>query len=361
MKEVFGIINACKRSLFDETLHFSVTLDNDNLAQLKAVAFLNQSVPSQLENVSEADAWGGYFSFAEATDADFASRTAEKVPFHHRYIVPTTRYEDRHNSDGLPVLVFYVKGFRLELEARQSDIPNAGLGLWAKCTPLSPQSKKKYLELKTGEVVDLGVYAPLQPQDCKREHISLLKNFVHSWECESWLYDAKMSSFDVFDITDDQTGSLHEIARRNILVYANETDGHETPSIWATHDPEGAVHYNLGHSSEDHEPFRLRANGTPVELKIDYGPKYERVRIRKGYSRLRGEELRLKQQAMLKDDMDVIRELQDSSACEIRESLEFLEPVFACFNSSSAVEVKQVERALCRRIRVRSPAAPVGR
>jgi hypothetical protein len=131
------------------------------------------------------------------------------------------------------------------------------------------------------------------------------------------------------------------------MVYANETDGHEVPSLWASHDPEGAVHYFLGHPFPDQGSLRLRADGSPVELKIDYGPKYESVRVRKGYSRLKGKERKALQHRIRHEDTDMVREMKDTSAKEVMDAVLFLETLCASWRlTSNEDEIKKVVRAL---------------
>lgn len=196
----------------------------------------------------------------------------------------------------------------------------------------------------------------------KQNHISLLKNFVYSGRCEGWSFDPPPSYDtalgDVLDITDDQTGDLHERARKNIVVYANETDGNkETPSIYASYDPEGALHYFLGHPSADLPPFRILANGESKELKIDYGEPYEPVRIRKGYSRLKGKQLEAKQELMSEDDTGFIRDMHEASVNEIRESVDFLQHAF----SSTAGDVESLVRALVATLTLQQRLAEICR
>ena len=79
----------------------------------------------------------------------------------------------------------------------------------------------------------------------------------------------KDNQVDIFDITDDFSGDLHETAQRNILVYANETDGKkEVPSILAAHDPAGSVHYLMGHQEAGQGPLRIPIDSDPIELKV---------------------------------------------------------------------------------------------
>ena len=347
VKELYGLITKCQKNVLYGTLQFTVQVAGDCLSQVKAFGLFPAGLAFNLQ-VGEAEALGGYVSYLKITGQP--SAVQGQTSFHHSYIVPTTlKTHDAPNVslNGLPVWVLHVKGFRLKLEARQSNID--GLGLWVTCAPLSPMEGSEFLELACGELVDLGVYGPLRKQDCKRNHIALLKNFVHSWACQAWEFDAKPGSklpADVFDITDDLDGGLHETARTNILVYANETDGHETPSLCAPYDPEGAVHYHLGHLHSDEGPLRIPADGKPFELKIDYGPKYEVVRVRAGYSRLRGRELELRQEQVARDDTEMIRDFEESSVTEISESIEFLDRTFKSYEPYNSKSSKPLARAL---------------
>jgi hypothetical protein len=161
------------------------------------------------------------------------------------------RYTQHSDESEFPSIVMITRGFRLEFIAKTSSIPNAGLGLWVRCTVASKlvTNGAPCLELDPGEGVDLGCYAPMDNRDRKSEHVNLVKTFVHNWECESWLFEmgSHCNHGDIFDITDDLTGDLHEVSRKNILVYANETDGKETATLYSEHDPEGSVHYYVGH------------------------------------------------------------------------------------------------------------------
>jgi hypothetical protein len=117
------------------------------------------------------------------------------------------------------------------------------------------------------------------------ESVFLLKNFIHNWEPEGWCFDQatrhEVKGSHVFDVTDNWTGDLHSLASQNVMVYVNETDGktNSVPTVYAAHDPAGAVHYLMGHGEKKHGPFRIPLNGEEIELKIDYGEKYEKVRL----------------------------------------------------------------------------------
>jgi hypothetical protein len=45
-----------------------------------------------------------------------------------------------------------------------------------------------------------------------------------------------------------------------------------------------AVHYLMGHGEKKHGEFRIPLNGEEIELKIDYGETYEKVRLEQDIS-----------------------------------------------------------------------------
>lgn len=348
-KQLFGTLVKCKEDFFSkETFQFTVQYDEasrDAVMSLQEEAN-NVNIPSVVEGISEPLAWGGCILHDKIVlEPNSSTRTllAKKGhPFNYKWIVPTVRKTElvraQNDSGGtslLPRLVLHVRGFQLVVQAKKSGIPNAGLGAWLTCSSLTPYLKNEQFpqrfELLPGELVDLGLYAPLRKQDRKGDHIVLLKNFIHHWECESWSFE--MSScerenqncdeFDIFDITDDVTGDIHDKARKNLLSYVNETDGKEIATVRAEHDPEGAVHYLMGHSEPSDRPFRVPFD-KEVELKIDYGPRYEKIRVRKGYSRLSNLEQDKLKKAIADDDIELIQEIMVFTAKEVLDSIKFL-------------------------------------
>jgi hypothetical protein len=81
------------------------------------------------------------------------------------------------------------------------------------------------------------------------------------------------------------------------------------------------VHYLLGHYYEE---FILE-RGKALEIKIDYGEAYEKVRIRNNYPRVTGKELAKLKQENLEDDPDFIEACLKASLAEITENMAFLE------------------------------------
>jgi hypothetical protein len=331
-REVYGTIITCWESMFakEQDIHFSVRYDPEARAVLNSTSMCHLAVPEVDDNVQEYIAWSGFLSFTRKIGMSAIDQMVVRAaPFHFNWIVPTFRYPQTCIDSEFKSVVMFTKGFKLELVAKTSSIPNSGLGLWVRCTPASEiiARNASIFELQPGEAIDLGCYAPTDNVDRRPEHVNLIKAFIHNWECESWCFEMghHQRGNDIFDITDDLSGDLHTMSRQNIVVYANETDGKEDATIFAEHDPEGAVHYFMGHRDPVHGPFRLPTNGESIELKVDYGPKYENVRFRKGYTRLSMEEAAALKTRLKEDDGEVLQEIQEFSAKDLFDIITFLE------------------------------------
>jgi hypothetical protein len=288
-QEICGCIKECEQDYFDRSWsHFTVKYDDMSRDQLLTNGSL---IPATDGNISEKEAWGGCLSFdLKVSEMNQVPRRlmTDSAPFHTNWIIPSSRTESRVVSEdqAAPVGSFSinVRGFTIEIMAKKSQIPNSGLGVFVKAFKGPFMTKAvEYFELEAGDQVDLGVYAPLRPQDRLDESVFLLKNFIHNWEPEGWCFDQaarhEVKASHVFDITDNWTGDLHSLASQNVMVYVNETDGKSVPTVYAAHDPAGAVHYLMGHGEKKHGKFRIPLNGEEIELKIDYGEKYEKVRL----------------------------------------------------------------------------------
>jgi hypothetical protein len=212
------------------------------------------------------------------------------------------------SCNKLPKLTLGVRGYQLVFTVKKSLIPSAGLGVFVKATQCTYGPKTPF-ELQQGDLLDLGIYAPFLTTDNKKETAFFVKNFVHSYAPEHWCFDSDEAD-SMFDITDDHTGDIHEEARRHILAYVNECSNEEIPTIRAEVDPEGSVsisyvfrftinkhfspdcklsasvqvHYLLGTLTTKN--LTIPVNGTEIEICVNYGTQYEKVRLREGYSEL---------------------------------------------------------------------------
>ncbi len=222
-------------------------------------------------------------------------------PFHRQYTLPTLHSPTQHKSTEL-----IVKGHRLRLKVKESRIPNGGLGLFASAAPIAAldscqRSRNKALILEEGELIDLGVYAPLRAKDLQSEHVHIVKNFIHNWKSEN----------------------------------VNETNGTEVPTVFAREDPEGAVHYYLGHSTSGNGRLLIPNDGNELELKVDYGRKYESVRVRIGYSRLSGKQLQIEKEKASTYEKDMLNELNTITTEEVFDAQLFLEKLNSTWSEAA--------------------------
>lgn len=340
---VFGSITKAEHHLFYDTKRLTVTYNGESRGLLNSLytgtECRNIHIPP-FDRVLEQDAWGGCILYD--TKSGLHSALDPKgdllavAPFHVSWIAPDIHHEEQHYDSptadgsesidpGLPRLTLVTGGFKLVFTVKLSTIQNAGYGVFLKCVGLHETNSPQSLVLQPGQLLDFGVYAPFCAEDKKQEHIFLLKNFVHKFKCEGFCFETvEEMHTHIFDITDDWTGDLHQRARRHVPAYVNEITGcDEIRVVHSRHDSEGALHYLLGHDEESQGPFQLLADGVEKEIFIDYGPRYENVRVRSGYSRLPPEERLQKEEELQKEEDEYLEEIQSFSASELRSSIDF--------------------------------------
>lgn len=273
------------------------------------------------------------------------------------WVVPNWRNEDQvvvANDERLPRLTLIVRGYRLELNVKQSTIPNAGYGVFLKCTSLMKRPGGLPMgpfELKAGELLDLGVYGPLRPSDAKRKAVFLAKDFIFSHKCEEWAFEGDLGN--QIDITDDVTGDIHEEAKSHILAYVNENSNMDRVCVRAEHDAEGSVHYLLGCHHQSQESFYVQVDDdNETEIFVDYLDEYEKVRMRKGYSILPDGE---KKDSLLKeianDDVEYVEGMNSSGAVDVEACVDFLTELVLKegFGSGKTVERTFIVAAILQR------------
>ncbi|CAJ1946017.1 unnamed protein product [Cylindrotheca closterium] len=318
----------------------SRSLLNNNHTQIKNLSILD------IQPVNIARAWGGCLLYQEKQGRMQAvndgssiplpiyspipncQETIQRAPFPLCWRVPdlyTRATIWQKSAPNMPCLCLQYSGFQLEFTVRPSTIPNSGNGVFLSITSLlhpplctatttttttasisGIQHHKKNLpvfSLAPGEVLDIGVYAPLTSQDETPDYIMLVRSFLQSFWCDSYSMNSR-SNEAVFDITHGR-GELIPEAKQSILPFVNERNDWETnrAEIELMEDPQGAFHYVLGYRCDDNDnndddendsdtndahdlPFRQLADGEPREVFVDYGAQYEMVRLHQGYPRI---------------------------------------------------------------------------
>jgi hypothetical protein len=277
--------------------HFTVEFDPESRALANENRTACRGLIPDRHRICEHFAYGGCF------DAEKNSLPLDITHHYCTWFVPEIRHETMDRGDRgnfLPKVTIHFRGFQLVISPKISTIPNAGYGVFISCTNLLGTGED--FKLGPGELLDLGVYAPFRAEDVKLKHVFDLKNFLFSNICGEWTFDTVQGEKQLFDITDDATGELHDIAKRHIPAYVNETDGMAAPSITAQHDPAGSVHYLLGHYDDCYDALVLKADGVSREVFIDYGAIYEDFRVRKGYSRLPKKDAEARKKELLETD-----------------------------------------------------------
>mmetsp|Transcript_31826 Transcript_31826/g.93480 ORF Transcript_31826/g.93480 Transcript_31826/m.93480 type:complete len:1091 (+) Transcript_31826:287-3559(+) len=178
----------------------------------------------------------------------------------------------------------------LVLSVTASTIPNGGRGLY--CTYRGPNA-----HWKVSDYVDLGCYGPHTANDIKPDYIMEIKNFLYFDHPSEWSFDAPggITSSEakegltihgkaivkdmLYDITDDATGEVHEMAEKTLLPFVNEVtvDGKrlkQKQNVDSNHHDNGSLHYLL------RKGFKLKRNKT-AELFVYYGSHYDANRNRK--------------------------------------------------------------------------------
>jgi hypothetical protein len=231
------------------------------------------------------------------------------IPKHQvasKWIVPDA-VQEVHSLPPHKTLTF--RDFVLRLEARPSEIPSAGWGVFVCATSLR-QGGSKVLHIQRGEKIDLGVYTPLRREDLRSGTEAIVKSFLFEGELEDWAFPITDHNEEVYDITCNTTGELHNIARHSTLTYVNETDGKIPATVQALRDPFHHVHYLLG-PAEGQSRLSIPC-GQWMEIKVDYGSDYENVRIRKGYSRILSNTPETQTEQRHKDKLSTLRDIEEN-------------------------------------------------
>lgn len=220
-------------------------------------------------------------SHPDATDhaLDEIERTELRIPTLQRILTID------HEEAGM-------ESHKFVLSVSISSIPNAGRGLYL--TYKGPDDV-----FKVPSYIDLGRYGPHQASDIKQDFVLEVKNFLYNDKPTEWTFDVpkrdgvvifgkEVYSDMMFDITDDATGEVHEMAERTLLPFVNEVSlgpcgkkgrkayARQLQTIDAIHHDDGSLHYLL------RAGIRFSKNQTE-ELLVYYGEQYQGNRNRKSH------------------------------------------------------------------------------
>jgi hypothetical protein len=262
IRDFLGKISHCFKHMISGELLFKIQYTELPKSSLKSI-----SNEVSVEFVSESMAWGGYKSYSMRTRESALIRegTMLKAPFYVQWTVPSSRIVKSFARNYYPSLILEYKGSKLQFDVKPSMIPSAGNGFF-----VSSIGEKDFV-LEPGEMLDLGVYAPLHDFDVKSKHIALVKNLLFDWQIETWAFAARKNQPDafVYDPTEDCSGHPNCSTQMNGICFVNEIDGKsETACVTAQYDPEGNIHYLFGHWEEYEGPLIVPSDGNAHELLV---------------------------------------------------------------------------------------------
>ena len=274
---LFGQIMACmKSSLSNDGVNnatgecfFIVQYDKDVLShvnkQLQVATQLSSSndinIPL-IQLISSKQAWGGCISYERLSyirrDSYSVIQNIDQATSLETWIVPDVQYEEMMSLDAkgeggcdsgsggqqklLPQLTVFVRGYKFTFRVKPHG------GVYVSCTTMKLSSPQQEVNLKPGELIDLGIFAPLDIEsDAKPLPAYLVKNYIHQFKSSQYAVVAGNDNI-VYDITDDDTGELHDVARKHVLSYVRHCKKKDNnyPTLHTRLDPRGYVHFLFG-------------------------------------------------------------------------------------------------------------------
>lgn len=213
-------------------------------------------------------------------------RLKSRAPFHctlsnpkevFRLMVPAANPKVP-GFEELPRTVVSYKGYKLTFTVKKSSMVGARFGTFLSILPEFMDDRiPDTFSMGPGELLDFGVYAPLRREDWREDHEHIIKCLILSSKNEAYCFQSRDGE-SYLDTTDNETGELHLEARRHVPPFVNEISHQgDIAQVHARYDPEGALHFLLGHTQKSDGPFTFPPDGTEKEIRIDYGDDYEKV------------------------------------------------------------------------------------
>lgn len=258
---LFGRIIACmglppaggKSGKDGNACFFVIRYDRDVLAIAQQTAG-TEIPPVQL--IRAEAAWGGCISYERKTccrrtslEGGSAIQNIDQATAAETWIAPDLRAEGTAppGADGtdLPALTVVARGYKFAFQARVDGEGAARrVGVFASCAPLREGGAHQEINLKPGELVDLGALAP-GPGEETALAAFVVKNYVHKFKLGRWAVAAGRDDA-VHDLADDCAGTLRAGATRRALSYVRKRSEGEFPAIHARMAPDMRVHLLFG-------------------------------------------------------------------------------------------------------------------
>lgn len=257
---VKGRITKCWKSLVGKKeCHFSVDYDELTRCQVnEALEGTGCSVPAVDDYVHEEMVRVGIEAYREKYPAG--------TPCDETSAIYKLRVPDREIIEAPPEAVIatrtYVMQYRhykLTIEAAESTIPGAGLGTTIRADLTDDKIVDETdFTLDYGTLLAIGPYLPMQKEDCQPRVIGRLKDFLYDFVSESWLYPASDNTLDKRNNWDptDHFGKPRENFLKNPVVFTNEINKGEVPSVHAMRDASGVMQYFVGHIEREKKECR---------------------------------------------------------------------------------------------------------
>lgn len=258
---------------------FIVEFDDDCRALINESNRGMSCVPPTMK-FGRDEAWDSCLRSFEIIGSRPKSLLAQAPNCYERWKTPHTYWRKMVPVDGklvrgyhiLPCVEMSYTGFLLKFSVKESSLQTSPFGVFLSIKPLfQSEGLPDKFSLPAGHLLDFGVVAPYRVQDVRSNSAHFIKSIIHLYKNEENCFVNKDEKSHL-DITDDMTGCLHLTAKRHIPPFVNKIRDHEreTVSVCARFDPEGALHYLLGHPSSSQGDFTFPADGTEREIYVAY-------------------------------------------------------------------------------------------
>jgi hypothetical protein len=195
---IYGTITKVEQDDVHEEEKFTVTYSEKSRKWVnktdKGCASLH--VP-RTGTIGDLDAWGGCLQHLKKKGVR-VKELLDQAPFYTQWLTPnlyrkemvrTRDLSEDTPPSNLPCLMITHGPFELKFTVKSSTIPNAGYGVFLSVKPLLKEDDAStHLKLQPGELMDFGVYAPFRTEDMRKDHAFLIKNFVHGFKCEEYMF-----------------------------------------------------------------------------------------------------------------------------------------------------------------------------